>query len=286
MKSGTATANLTVNKAEGSGIVTVSDVVYGSIPSPAASSETTPGEVIYLYKLSEEADTSYSSEVPTEPGDYMVKAVFSASNLYNECSAEATFSIMEKEKISVNIIANNKTVTYDGNAIDISDMFEIPEYAGAVTYEVVSETAELNGHFLTVRKAGTYVIGVHTEETVLYEAGSAAADLIVKKAHGEGSVSISDVEFGSKPSPSVTSSTKPGDPVFLYKLSSEGDNTYSSNVPTAPGKYTVRAIFPDTDLYELTLTKEFTIKEDTSNANSGNTGDETMAEAAVEPPQM
>ena len=269
MKSGTATANLTVNKAEGSGTVTVSDVVYGSIPSPAASSETNPGEVNYLYKLSSEENTSYSSEVPTEPGDYMVKAVFPVSDLYNECSAEATFAILQK---TPSITPTDKTVTYDGTAIDITALFGIGEGAGEASYTLEeTDKAALEDGKLTVTAAGTYSITVVTKETTTMKSGTATAKLTVNKAEGSGTVTVSDVEYGSIPSPSATSPTNPGNPSFFYKLSSEGDDTYSSDIPTAPGKYTVKAVFPDTDLYEFSVTNEFTIKED----SSGNTLEST-----------
>ena len=269
MKSGTATANLTVNKAEGSGTVTVSDVVYGSIPSPAASSETNPGEVNYLYKLSSEENTSYSSEVPTEPGDYMVKAVFPVSDLYNECYAEATFAILQK---TPSITPTDKTVTYDGTAIDITSLFEIAEGAGEASYTLEeTDKAALEDGKLTVNSAGTYSITVVTKETTTMKSGTATAKLTVNKAEGSGTVTVSDVEYGSIPSPSATSPTNPGNPSFFYKLSSEGDDTYSSDIPTAPGKYTVKAVFPDTDLYEFSVTNEFTIKED----SSGNTLEST-----------
>ena len=127
------------------------------------------------------------------------------------------------------------------------------------------------------------MISVYTEETSRYEAGSASATLTVKRAHGEGSITCDDVTYGSKPSPKATSSTNPGDPVFLYKLSSEGDNTYTVEIPTKPGKYTVKALFPETDLYECSATAEFTIKEAGDNGgkkenNGGNENGESREE--------
>ena len=181
-----------------------------------------------------------------------------------------------KEKTS--ITAKNKTVTYDGREIDISDMFEIPETAGSVSYEVSLETASentvtLSSPLFTVTKAGKYVVSVYTEETARFEAGSASANLTVRRAQGEGYVTCDDVTYGSKPSPRAQSSTNPGDPVFLYRLSSEGDNTYTVEVPTNPGKYMVKALFPDTDLYECSVISEFTIKEPENN-NGGNANGE------------
>ena len=176
--------------------------------------------------------------------------------------------ITDKEKVKIK--ASDKTVTYDGNAIDISGMFEISENAGAASYEVTSGTATLNGALLTVTKAGKYVISVCTEETARFQAESAKATLTVKRAYGKGDITCDDVTYGSKPSPKASSSTNPGDPVFLYRLSSEGDNTYSVDVPTNPGKYTVKALFPDTDFYEFSCTAEFTIKKPKNNGGNEN----------------
>ena len=261
MKSGKATAKLIVNKAGGNCTVSISDIEYGSKPNPAASSTTNSGEPKYFYKLSSASDEAYSSNVPTEPGEYKVKAVFTATNLYTECSAEAPFTIIRTQG-TLSITATDKTVVYDGNAIDITSLFEIGEGAGEATYSLEeTSNATLENGKLTVTSSGTYTITVETKETDAMKSGKATAKLTVNKADGKCTISISDVDYGSKPNPTASSTTNPGEPEYLYKRITDADTAYSSEVPTESGEYKVKAVFTASDLYsECSAEEIFTIK--------------------------
>ena len=112
----TTTANIT--KADGSGEVEINGWTYGDTPnSPSASSTTNPEtdteKITYLYKAKDAPDTDYSTTVPTDAGEYIVKATFPGNDNYNETTATTNFTIAAKA-LTVNVTAQDKT--YDGKA--------------------------------------------------------------------------------------------------------------------------------------------------------------------------
>ena len=110
----TTTANIT--QAAGSGTVTLDGWTYGdAAKTPTASSTTNPetetSKITYQYKLKDADDNTYTNTVPTDAGEYTVKATFPANGNYTEATATADFTIAKKA-LTVNVTAKNKT--YDG----------------------------------------------------------------------------------------------------------------------------------------------------------------------------
>ena len=129
MYSGKATATLTVNRGDGVGSVTVKDVNYGEKPDPKASSTTNPGEANFLYKLKDADDSTYSAEIPVNPGTYVVKAVFAPTDLY-ECNPTAEFTIAGSFDISKADVKLSETeYKYDGYAKEPKVTVKIGEKA-------------------------------------------------------------------------------------------------------------------------------------------------------------
>ena len=93
---------------------------------------------------------------------------------------------------------------------------------------------------------------------------SNAINVTITKADGTASVSMDGWAYGEtakKPVP--TSATNGTDHVtYQYKVKDADDSTYSNEVPTAAGSYTVKATFPETENYrEATATTNFTIAQ-------------------------
>ncbi len=79
----------------GSGSVTMADYYYGgTAPAPELKSETngTAG-VVVEYKKASEPDTAYTTTVPTQVGEYMIRATFPATESYAAVTAAAEFVI-------------------------------------------------------------------------------------------------------------------------------------------------------------------------------------------------
>lgn len=79
----------------GRGSVTMADYYYGgTAPAPELKSETngTAG-VVVEYKKASEPDTAYTTKVPTQVGEYMIRATFPATESYAAMTAVAEFAI-------------------------------------------------------------------------------------------------------------------------------------------------------------------------------------------------
>ena len=123
-----------------------------------------------------------------------------------------------------------------------------------------------NGNVLVlnnVSESGTYwavVIDDNSTRT------SNSVSVTINKADGTASVRLESWTYGEtakKPVP--TSATNGTDHVtYQYKVKDANDSTYSKEVPTAAGSYTVKATFPATENYEeATATADFTIAQAT-----------------------
>lgn len=89
-----ATDSFSIKKREGKGNVSVDDFVLGSKPNPVVKSDTNGiNSVTIFYKKANAADSTYSKNVPSEIGNYVVKAVFAATDSCLEAVATDTFSI-------------------------------------------------------------------------------------------------------------------------------------------------------------------------------------------------
>lgn len=79
----------------GRGSVTMADYYYGgTAPAPELKSETngTAG-VVVEYKKASEPDTAYTTKIPTQVGEYMIRATFPATESYAVVTAAAEFAI-------------------------------------------------------------------------------------------------------------------------------------------------------------------------------------------------
>ena len=99
------TCTITINKAQGSGSVSIADWTYGETASQPVPVSATNGtdNVTYFYKVKDAADSTYTAAVPTDAGEYTVKAVFAATDNYLECSVTADFTIRKAVIASVDL---------------------------------------------------------------------------------------------------------------------------------------------------------------------------------------
>ena len=93
------TALLTINKStmENVTVSIASSIGYGKPVAPSVLSKGEPitgVEVTYYYKKQSEEDSAYTTTVPTDKGDYTVKAVISESEYWAGATATANFSII------------------------------------------------------------------------------------------------------------------------------------------------------------------------------------------------
>ena len=139
----------TVNKVNISPSVSIDGWIYGeTAKTPSVSGNTDNGDVTYTYAA--KGSTDFSATVPTNAGDYTVKATVAETDNYNGGEATANFTIA-KATVTVTAEAKSKTygeadpaLTYTSSGLVGSD---------ALTGTLTRETGE---------NAGTYAIGQGT----------------------------------------------------------------------------------------------------------------------------
>ncbi|MBQ6504874.1 MAG: InlB B-repeat-containing protein [Flexilinea sp.] len=157
----TADGTLTVSaQGENSVTVQISNWTYGDDPStPTATASYGVDTVVFTYSDAE--DGAYTADVPTEAGDYFVKAFIAATENYPEAEDITGFSILPAESEPATVIANNRTydrteqplVTVEGEAVGGTMVF-------AVTMEN-TEPADASVYSESIPKAtdaGTYYV--------------------------------------------------------------------------------------------------------------------------------
>ena len=112
----TITTTASITQATGSGTVKLDGWTYGDeANSPKANSTTNPetdtDKISYQYKLKDADDDTYTNTVPTNAGEYTVKATFPANDNYGATTATTDFTISPKA-LTVNVAAVDKV--YDG----------------------------------------------------------------------------------------------------------------------------------------------------------------------------
>ena len=237
--------------------VTVADIEYGGTVNPFVTTDS-DGEALatYEYKKKAEAESAYSSEVPTEVGDYSIRATIPETDKYTKVTCESTFSIGKIDedtatvKVPDTVIGTDYTpvlsTASDGKA---SAKYEYkPADAADTAYTTEKPTA-----------AGKYMIRVTVPETSIYKEQTCTATFTISKKKPQiAEVSIAEnIMLGEeiKPEANISPYDGPDSPVFEYKLQSEDDSAYTSEVPTASGKYTVRAVIAESDEWDKIITK-------------------------------
>ena len=143
----TVTCGGTITKADGAGSVKLDGWTYGdkaNAPQPTSATNGTDS-VTYKYKVKDANDNTYSDTVPTNAGDYTVKATFSATNNYNAVVATADFAIAKK---ALTMTASAQDKTYDGNA-DATVDASLDKTGVADTDEVSLDTTGVTASFDT-----------------------------------------------------------------------------------------------------------------------------------------
>ena len=139
------------DKEIGSGSVTMEDYYYGEEASTPVVTSDTNGtiNVTIKYKAKGADDSTYTTEAPTEVGEYVVQAIFAQTDTYKEVEATAEFSVAYG-------VAPETPYTVEGtegeNGYYTSDVTLIPAV----------------GYLISTQLGGSYEASVDYDETVEY----------------------------------------------------------------------------------------------------------------------
>ena len=253
----TATTTFKISKSTGSGSITINNIRANSgvNVNPVVTSATNgTSNVTIEYKQAGAADAAYSQGVPTAVGSYRARATFAATDRYEEVIAYTDFEILPAYGYALKIqVADVKAgekpspVVTDGanNLENNSEVKYVVEYkingAADTAYSATAPTA-----------GGTYVARVSLYNSSGTLLKTATATFKIGKQSGNGTITVESIRYGTGTvKPVVASETNgTGNVRVEYKLAEASDSTYSTTVPTIPGKYSARAIFAPTDQYE------------------------------------
>lgn len=242
----------TISRADIIPAVSITDWTYkGSANAPSVTGNTGNGTVTYAYKVRNANDNTYSSAVPTQAGDYTVKATVAQTTNYNGGFATKDFTISPKTISGATIVDVANQPYNNGTAITptpaVSDGGTPLTVGTDFTY---SYENNINAGTATVKITGK---GNYT--------GTASKTFQIIRADLAITVSITGWVVGGTPNaPSVSGNLGNGAVTYQYKVKDAGDNTYSSTVPTAEGNYTVKATVAQTANYNAaSATADFAI---------------------------
>jgi len=188
---------------------------------------------------------------------YVVASIAEQDNYYAAESEAAELTITKAVYDMSGVSFTGVSYTYDGIEKKIEISGTLPS---GVTVNYTNNTLTNAG--------STTATATFSGDTDNYEAiASMTAVLTITKAAGEGSVGITGWSYGeydaNSNSPAPASSTNGTDNVtYLYKVQGAVDSTYTDEIPTDAGSYTVQATFAATNNYKaVTVSEDFIISQ-------------------------
>ena len=140
---GTQSATLTVEKANGTGAVSMDGWTYGETAKEPVISDN-KGAATYQYKVKGSDDSTYSLDKPSNAGEYTVKATFAETDLYKETTATADFTIAKAQAV-ISVDTTPIVKTY-------GEVWELP--TATTTFGTVSA----NKTVVEMANAGEYTV--------------------------------------------------------------------------------------------------------------------------------
>ena len=274
--------NVAITKADGNASVSLSDWTYGETASEPVPTSDTNGisKVTYQYKVKDAADTTYSDTLPTNAGDYIVKATFAATDNYNEVTATDDFTIA-KATPAVAISAAPSTLTGGGSveltvsgvptegqlAVTCDNDIKVTEKDGKYTAALPNETkdytfkADYTGTNLYNNASDTCVVSVTYKGSSHHS--SSTSNPVSASTASNGKVSLD--KSTAKKGDTVTVTVTPDAGYQLDKLTITDAKGKTVDVTKkSDGKYTFT--MPDS---KVTITPTFSKIEDTKPSKNG-----------------
>ena len=237
--------NVTIAQTNITPTVSITGWTYGATANtPTVSGNTGNASVTFTYAT--KGTETFSETVPTDAGEYTVKATIAETTNYNGAEATADFTI-SKAAPTVTAPTAISDLAYTGNAQALVN-------AGSTTGGTLQYKLGANGAYGTSiptgTDAGTYavyykVVGDNNYNDVA-EAGP--VNVTIAQTNITPTVSITGWTYGATANnPEVSGNTGNASVTFTY--ATKGTETFSETVPTDAGEYTVKATIAATANY-------------------------------------
>lgn len=222
---------------------------YGSVPSKPSvvCSDGEIGEVTFAYGNAEIGP--WSETKPTDAGTYYVKAEMAATANYAAKQAVRRF-VISPASINGATVSGVTDAVYSGSEI-------CPKPTVALGGITLGENRDYTLSYANNTDAGRATVTVTGRGNYT---GKAITHFEITRAEGEATVTIEDWAYKEDaPEPMAVSATNES-PIFYYKPSGASDEEYSLDPPTLPGKYTLKAVYPQSANYNaVSATCDFEI---------------------------
>ncbi len=266
---GEASAVLTVNRAAGSGKVTMEGWTYGETAKAPVSSSQTNTNVTYKYVGTGTTVYEENTAVPTNAGTYQVIAVFAENDLYASCRAEAQFTIAKaagtvSNKSGAEAYAEEYLFTNSAITAPTADNFTTNSgstdlvftwYAG----NSVDESKKMTGAPSAV---GRYTLLVNAAETANYTVASTTVAVEIKAFSTNAVAEPADTNKGND-------GWFVGDVTIMapdgFTIStSQGVNTFGNSLTVSEDMNGAYSYYLKDSAGHITAEKTITIKRDTT----------------------
>ncbi|MBQ3737269.1 MAG: InlB B-repeat-containing protein [Candidatus Methanomethylophilaceae archaeon] len=218
---------------------------YGQAPNqPAVTGNVGEAPVTFEYKPKSGGDSDYSANVPTDAGEYTVRATAADTAQFLKGSATADFAIA-KATFTPTVSIDGWTRDQEPNAPTVDGNVS----GGTVTFRYKEKGASDSTYSKAVLvDAGSYVVMAEISPTANYEGAAASAEFAIAKAAIAPSVTVEGWVYGETARvPTVTGNDGNGTVTFLFR--EQGAAEYSADVPTNAGNYELKAEIPETANY-------------------------------------
>ena len=234
-------------------------------PTLADGSNPGNGQVTYEYKKKDADDSTYTTTVPEDAGDYTVRATIAETADFNGGSATKDFTIAKVQDPAE--IESTDSVMRGGNTVDLSE--NVTGAVGTVTYRIVGDNLgceiDANTGILTSgNEVGevTVEVAITDSSNHIGKTGEIKVE-VTDKTTINPEVSIEGWTYGETPNePVLAEGGNPGNGKVTYEYKKKGalDTTYATTVPENAGDYVVRVTVDETADYNGgSDTCEFTI---------------------------
>lgn len=236
--------NWTIEKANNTVTVTMEDWVYGNAaPSPSVTGIKGNAQYTVYYKVRNANDSTYTATVPSEIGEYTIKAVTAETPNYLSAYDTDDFEIIAPANPPVEKpTASVTSFSYDGTEKTLN----VTGYNDAF----MNVTGNLKG-----TDVGSYSVIYTLKDTTIYKWEDDTTDPVIinwtiTKGQNNLSVTLANWEYGTTPkTPVVTGNYDNAEYLVQYKERGANDDTYISTVPSEIGQYTVKVVVPETEHY-------------------------------------
>ena len=238
--------NCSIAKANGTLNIDGVSLTYDGTPRNLITVSDNTGTMHYKVD-----DGEWTENIPiqTNANSWTIYWYMDESANYNgieSASSRYVSSTIAKANGSVSNIPTPRTLTYNGEPQEL-----ITAGSGTGTMLYKPQIGDWGTSIPTATNAGTYTVYYKASASTNYnESVSGSVDVTIAKVTISPTVSMNGWVYGqTSANPTVNGNIGSGYVTYMYKVSTAGDNTYTTTKPSDVGTYTVRAQVAETPNY-------------------------------------